>query len=260
MRLQFALSILLALVFLGNLSAYYNVTFVNTTLVLYPNSSAHVTETFDLFISNSSVQQYIQSRNAVGLSLSDWQNILYTSQLTEHIINSQHSQYGFIFLPGPLITQYNGGIATLTMSYNVNNVTDVKIIAPRQFKYTFNDSVFNFENTAEGQALPSNERLNIIIPSQAYNVSASPLPDLPQPSSNNYKNITAFSWFSGEPLSQFSFSFIISESLQDEVLSYFSGVYSSYSRLIYATVVIVIIVIIAYVYLRVGRENTENKG
>lgn len=251
---------MLLFLFLGNAHAYYNITFINTTLVLNSNQSARVIETMDIFISNSSVAQYIQSRNAVGTTLSYWQSLLYTKLLTEHIVNNQHSIYGFSFLAGPLLSSYNGGTALLTMDYYVNNVTTANIIAPRSFKYVFNDSVFNFEHTTggpNGQTLPNNARLTIIIPKGARVVSIYPQPDSPSPNFvGNYTDVTAFSWDTGEPLSQFSFSYITTQSLQQEVLAYFSGIYkggkSFYinNKVLFYLVAVILIVAAAYVYIR----------
>lgn len=260
MRLTYILILLSSLVMLGSTQAYYNITSINTTVILNGNSSAHVIESFNLYISNSSVQQYTQNRNAVGISLSDWQNIIYTTQLTQHIINARHSTYGFTFLPGPLVKTYNGGDALLTMSYYINNVTSITNIAPRKFEYTFNDTVFNFENTGNGQALPDDARLNIIIPQGAQLLSIYPLPDLPAPTYlNDYKNFTSFSWFSGEPLSQFSFSFIMAQSLQGEVLAYFSNIYDNYKVDLYLLLAAIIAFVIIYVYYNAGRQQNSDE-
>ncbi|HUB92345.1 MAG TPA: hypothetical protein VL945_00110, partial [Candidatus Saccharimonadales bacterium] len=114
MRIAYLFALMSFLALLGSTQAYYNITSVNTTVILSTNSSAHVIETFELFVSNSSTQQYTQNRNALGISLSDWQNIIYTTKLTQHIVSTKHSTYGFTFLPGPLTLQYNGGQALLT--------------------------------------------------------------------------------------------------------------------------------------------------
>ncbi len=260
MRLGYPLLIAIGLVLIGNVHAYYNVTFLNTTVILNPNSSARVVETLGIFVSNASVTQYIQSRDAVGTNgqLSSWQKIIYSTQLTEHIVNIHHSAYGFDFLPGPLVKQYNGGSAILTMSYYVNNVTTISNIAPRKFEYTFNSSVFNFESTTSGQALPYDTRLNIIIPQGAQLNKTYPLPDSPPPTSeylNQYTNYTSFSWFSGEPLGQFSFSFIITQSLQNEVFAYFAKIYDNYSWILYVGLAALIAIILIYVYLKSGRSS-----
>ena len=194
-----------------------------------------------------------------------------TRVAVQHIINPKHSTYGFTFLPGPLTLQANGsqptmitpgpisqqgngGETVLTMSYYVNNVTDVKTIAPREFEYTFNDSVLNFVNTINGQALPQYSRLNIIIPEDSQLVKVYPLPDYPSPSFlGNYKNFTSFSWYSQEPLSQFSFSFISKESLQNEVVGYFSGIYYHEQNLIYFVLLAGILISVVYIYLKFWR-------
>ncbi len=260
MKLGYLLLVAIAIALIGNANAYYNVTYLNTTVILNPNSSAHVVETVGIFVSNASVTQYVQSRDAVSTNgqLSSWQKIIYSTQLTEHIVNIHHSAYGFDFLPGPLVKQYNGGSAILTMSYYVNNVTTVSNIAPRKFEYTFNNSVFNFESTTSGQALPYDTRLNIIIPKGAQLNKTYPLPDNPQPTSeylNQYTNYTSFSWFSGEPLEQFSFSFIITQSLQDEVFAYFAGIYGRYSEALYLALAAVIAIVLVYVYLKSGKNT-----
>ncbi len=230
--------------------AYYNITNTNTTVVLSTNGSAHVLEQFTLFVSNSSFENYNSNRNALNLSLSHWQNVLYTTVLHEDLIGIGHDIYGFEFLPGPLLEQTaNGGIATLSLNYYISNVTNVSNIAPRKFKYSFNDSLFNFESTANGQVLPTNTRFNIVIPSGAELVSVYPSPDMPKPDAlGNYANATIFSWDSGELLSSFTFSYVTTQSLQDEVLAYLKGIYAEYALAIYFAIIVAVVLIAAYVY------------
>ncbi len=245
-----------SLLLLSNAYAYYNITYTNTTVLFNGNQSAHVVEQFTLFVSNSSYSQYLSNRNAVGLSLNYWQNILYTNQLVEHIVNSGHSISQFEFLPGPLATGPTGGVATLTINYYINNVTLVTNTAPRRFEYTFNDSLFNFENTANGQALPNAVRLNFIIPHGATAVAIYPLPDSPQLNFiSNSTNVTSFSWYSGEPLSGFTFQYITTQSLQAEVLQYLQNVYSSYTAELYLTLIVAIVLIGVYSYLKIVRQE-----
>jgi hypothetical protein len=254
MRVGYLVMGLFLLVLLGNVKAYYNITFVNTTVVLNSNTSAHVVETFDVYVSNSSVSQYTKNRNAIGLTLNDWQKTLYATNLVQNIINYKRSTYDFTFLPGPLILEPYGGQAILTMSYYVNNVTDMKNIAPREFEYTFNNSVLNFEYTINGQALPPNYRFNIIIPAGSELVKVYPLPDSPAPSFlGDYKNFTSFSWYSQEPLSQFSFSFTSKESLQSEVTGYFSNIYYHDYNTIYLLLLLGIALAIVYTYIKFWR-------
>lgn len=234
---------------ISNSYAYYNLTNINTTIILNANQSSHVVEQFTFYISNASISAYQQNRDAIGLTLTDWQKVLFTSNLQENILGNGHSFYKFEFLPGPLIMVPNGGYATMTMNYYVNNITTIKNIGPRKFEYTFNDNSFNFQQEASGQILPVNTRLNIIIPGGSDVLSVYPLPDVPKPNFiDNYTNQTEFSWYAGEPLSQFSFQYVIIESPETEVLDYFQGVYQKYYELIYALIVIAIIVFALYFY------------
>lgn len=258
MRL-YSILLISALLAIGTLQASFNITYTNTTLTLNKNTSAKVLEAFTLSISNSSAEQYILYRNSLGLTLGDWQNILLTTTLRQHISGLGHSTSEFTFLPGPLIKAPTGDYAILTLSYYVSNVTEVRNIAPRKFEYTFNNSVFNFENTANGQALPANTSLNIIIPQGAQVLSINPLPDYPTASTDNYLNRTTFSWFSGDPLSQFSFSFVTTESLQEEVTGFFSKIYNTYAVQLYILLALIIIAIIAFVYIRSGNSEPEKK-
>jgi hypothetical protein len=234
--------------------AYYNLTYVNTTVVLNQNQSAHVVEELGLYVSNSSINQYLQNRDAIGLNLSYWQQILYTKTLSEHIVSPKYGVYHFEFFPGPLTRADNGGYATLTMNYYVFNVTNVANIAPRKFEYTFNSSVFNFEHVASGQVLPYNTRLNIILPKGSQIISVYPLPDYPQPNLiNNYYNVTYLSWNSGELLAKFSLVYVSTETLQKEVVTYFSNMYESYKVELALLILVALAAISYYAY----RKFTE---
>ncbi len=247
---------LLSLLLVSNAYAYYNITYTNTTVILNNNQSAHVIEQFSLFVSNASLSQYASNRNAVGVSLSYWQKIIYTSTLQEHIVSSAHSIYGFEFLPGPLVTIGNNGSAVLTMNYYINNITSVMNTAPRKFEYSFNNTFFNFENTANGQTLPYNTRLNLIVSKGDQVVTLYPLPDSPGAGfAGNYTNVTEFSWYSGEPLSSFSFSYITTQSLQNEVVSYFTGIYTNYTTLVYIAVLAIIVFVGVYIYRKTIFQN-----
>ncbi len=234
---------------LSNAYAYYNITYINTTLILNPNQTAHVIEVFTVYASNTSITTYQQNKDAIGVTLSEWQKVLLTSGLEQHILGSGHSFYNFEFLPGPIITVPGGGYATMTMNYYVKNATIIKNIAPRKFEYSFNNSIFNFEQEASGQILPSNTRLNLIIPNGADIVSIYPLPDTPRPNFvGNYSNDTEFSWYTGEPLSQFSFQYVTTESPETEVLNYLNEVYTKYSTEMFLGIGLLIIIGVVYFY------------
>ncbi|MDE1834792.1 MAG: hypothetical protein KGH64_05660, partial [Candidatus Micrarchaeota archaeon] len=161
-------AILLSAVFLcfacGNSFAYINATYLNTTVILNATTTAHVIETVTINMSNSSVAQYLQDRQAINLTLSDWASTLHTNLLIQHILSPNSSVGRFTLLPGPLLySNSRTAQATLTMSYIDYNITSITNIGPRRFEYIFNGGSLNFEHTAGGQSLPPDARLNIIV-------------------------------------------------------------------------------------------------
>ncbi len=250
------LPLLLLPLLIGVVDASFNVISLNTTVTLLNNTGAHVTEVLLVYMNGPSVSQYTQYRQAINLTLSNWQQALGTNLLVQHILNPKSGVSQFTFLPGPVTAIGTNGEADLIMNYNVSNVTTVKQIAPREFEYTFNDNVLNFMHSASGESLPANASLNIIVPRGARIVSIYPSPDHPSVKTNgSYGNATMFTWDSGEPLATFTFSYITTESLQQEVLSYFSSVYKHYSTLLYILAIAIIALIAVYIYVRVVRAK-----
>jgi hypothetical protein len=231
--------------------AYFNTTALSTTVFLTNSTTAHVVEGIELYVSNSSLGTYTQDRQAFNLSLSNWQKATGSPFLTEHILNPYSSISNFTFLPGPIVSANNsGGYASLTMSYYVSNVTSEANIAPRQFEYSLNPDVFNFLHTASGQALPANARLTLIVPNGTRIVGVYPAPDFPLPSAAGNYTGTQFAWYSGEPLQNFQFSYIITQTPQQEVMSFFSDIYDHYAALLYLLLLLFLVAVAVYAYNR----------
>ena len=239
--------------FFGNTFAYINATYLNTTVVLNTSTSARVIETLTINMSNSSVGEYLQDRQAINLTINDWATVLHTNLLIQHVFNPSSSIARFTLLPGPLL--YSNGRnaeASLTISYIAYNITSVTNVGPRKFDYTFDSSALNFEHSAGG-AIPSSKRKvqhNNTTGHRAYlNISS---PDFPPPNFlGTYNNVTTFSWYEAEPLSKFSFSYLVTQSLQDEVVTYFNSIYSGYTQQIYLFIIILASVIAVYIYVKV---------
>jgi hypothetical protein len=255
MRVNIAFAFLIMLILAApQVSASFNATYLATNVFLSNSTNAHVVENIQLYISNSSTSAYIQDRQAFNLSLNDWQKAIGSPFLVEHILNPKGSISNFTFLPGPLTSTGNGGgYASLTMSYDTSNVTSVVAIAPRKFEYSFNSTVFNFLHTASGQNLPANAKLTITVPSGTQIMQIYPLPDSPQQNSVGQYNSTSFSWFSGEPLKKFTFTYVITETPQQEVIQYFEYIYGTYTNLIYLLILLAIVAIGIYGYMKIFR-------
>lgn len=249
-----ALFSLLLLMSAISTKAYFNTTALSTTLFLTNSTTAHVVEGVELYVSNSSLSTYNQDRQAFNLSLTSWQKATDSPLLTEHILNPHSSISNFTFLPGPVISSNSsGGFASLTMSYYVSNVTSVVRIAPREFEYSLNTSVFNFLHTASGQSLPPNTRFTIIVPNGTRITNVYPAPDFPLPSLTGNYTGTQFSWYSAEPLGNFQFSYITTETPQQEVVHFFSNVYNNYTVLIYLLVLLFLVAVAVYAYAKFFR-------
>ncbi len=244
--------LLLALVAAVPIShAAYIVTAINTTVSLNYNTSAQVVEVLRVSVTNQSVNQYTTDRLALNLTLQQWQGLVGPS-LVEHIVNPHGSIYDFNFLPGPLLNSNNGRIGYLVMTYSVSNVSTVKETGPRTFLYSFNPNVFNYQNALSGQVLGQNTTLQIILPQNSKIDHIVPEPDSPSVGFiQGYKNVTSVTWNNDESLSSFALTYTVTQSLQDEVISFFAGVYNQLGVTIVALLIIVAIAFfIVYTYFR----------
>jgi hypothetical protein len=238
----------------GIANASYTVTHLNTTVILNKSTTAHVNEVLTVYVNNYSIKQYNTDRVALNLSLSQWQSLI-GPMLVQHIINVNSGVQNFKFLPGPISPSSNGGYAKLYMSYDVENVTTYKRIAPKVINYVFNDKVFNFGNSLNGDYLYPNTTLNIIVPKGVSIVSIYPLPDSPTSGfSSDYKNVTEFSWFDQEPLSKFKFSYDVNENLQYEIGLFINSLYVHFAYVIYIIILLIIVIIVGFLLRRHNKK------
>jgi hypothetical protein len=229
------------------------VTNLNTTVALNTNGSAQVTEITTISISNLSVAQYTADRLALNLTVSQWQNLIGPS-LVEHIVSARGITSNFRFLPGPANNSQNGKTAELLLSYSVTNVTRYNETGPRTFLYSFNNGVFNFQHAESGQVLGENTTLTVVLPQGAKIASVYPLPDSPSfPVGTGFGNSTRLSWSADEPLSKFTLTFTVQESLEQEVAGFFNSIYKYYGGLLLVLGIGVIAFFITYTYLRTAK-------
>lgn len=233
--------------------ASYNVTHLNVTITLN-STTAQVVELYTLYISNSSINQYQTSRLALNITLSSWQKLV-GPELVQHIINPTRGATNFEFLPGPVFRNYSSGaFAYLRLSYDVPNSTTVSHAAPREFAYVFNPKIFNFQSGVSGEVLTQNTSLNILIPQNARITAVFPLPDNPVYASESaYSNTTKLTWNSGEPLSKFTLSYTLLESMQAEVTGFFTAIYHQLGIYVYLIIAALVILFILYAYLKAIR-------
>jgi hypothetical protein len=241
----FALSAIVA-----SSSASYTVTNLNVTVKLNTNTSAQVSELFTIYVTNQSLSQYSSDRLALNLTLSNWGPLI-GPLLVPHMLNTKSGIYNFKLLPTAVTSYGNGGLAYILMTYSVLNATTVNETAPRKFSYTFNPNIFNFAHGISGEVLTANTTLNIEPPTGFIVTSVYPLPDSPVSGfANNYANTTTLSWFQQEPLSKFVLTYTITESLQQEVMSFFSSIYQTLGLFTYVIIALAIILFVLYSYFK----------
>ncbi len=247
--------LLIALLCLGASTAFasMNITYTDTTIILNNSTSAKVVELYTLNITNSSINTYLGDRQAINLSISDWDRAIGSGLIIQHVLSPNSSISDFTFLPGPLMNQNAAGAqAILTMAYIVHNITTVQNVGPRKFDYIFNSAALNFEHTASGESLPPNTRMNIDIPKGALIEYVYPTPDYPYPNYLGiYSNVTELSWYEGEPLTEFSMSYVVYESMQAEVVNFFVRLYQGYTQQISLVAIILAGMLVIYVYAKV---------
>ncbi len=245
-----AISLMLLSLALPLSHASYIITGINDTVSLNTNSSASVVEIYKISLSNQSVGQYAAYRLALNFTLSEWQTII-GPDLTVHIINPRGSVYRFAFDPGPVQISNNGKIAYMIVSYIASNVTDVNQTGPRTFTYNFNPSVLNFQNAESGEILGLNTTLTVITPSNSRITAVSPPPDYPPLGfTKNYTGVTTLTWSSDELLAGFTLKYTTQESLQDEVIQFFTQVYTYLGIGIYFIIIGIIAIFILYTYFK----------
>jgi len=233
--------------------ASYTVQNANATVTLSTNTSAKVVELLHVQISNVSVNQYSTNREALNLTLSEWQQLI-GPILVEHIISSSSSVYNFKFFPGPVYNQNGQHYANITFTYAVHNVTSVTEIAPREYQYIFNPKVFNFNHGVSGEVLGQNTTLTIILPPGGAITSVYPIPDYPSSAFvYEYRNVTQISWAYAEPLSTFSLVFNIRQSLSQEVESFFSSIYNKLGLYVYLIIAAAVLLSLLYIYRKAVR-------
>ena len=231
-------------------SASYTVTNLNVTVNLNANTSARVTELLTVYISNVSLGQYSSDRLALNLTLSEWESLI-GPLLVQHILNTKSGVYDFKLLPSSVTRYGSGGVAYILMSYSVLNVTSVNQTGPREFSYSFNPEVFNFEHGISGEVLTQNTTLNIVPPPGFAVTSVYPVPDSPSSGfTDNYANATELSWSQQEPLSKFVLDYTINESLQAEVTNFFASIYDALGIFTYVLIALAIAFFVLYTYFR----------
>jgi len=239
MRIYALISIAFVFLLFADAFAYFKAVKLTTVVYLNNSTNARVVENIELYLpNNATIENYMADRNALNQSIGSWGVVINSSFLMEHIYNPNGGISNFSLLAGPAITNGDKGYANITMIYIAKNITTIRQIAPRKFEYTFNDACLNFEHTSAGPELYKNATLEIVLPKGASLI----LPVYPSPDAPiDYKNATTLYWFESETLGNFRLTYTITESLQQEVLTFFTHLYPEHAIVVYLFVLLVLI-------------------
>lgn len=266
--------LLVALLLLSSLAfADFQMKGLSVSVKLNENGTASVTESMDFVVFGQySMQLYESGFN--NNTLTGWQQITNISDIRTHISAKYADIKPILIRPQPLdksLSAQDVWYGQLIMSYDAApyyerdgspvNGTGVVLMdsyKPRVTRYTLNEKVFSFERTNSGDIkLSDTTTLAIEPPQNALLFYVNPI-------TRNMHNSTfptqsvPLSW-SGLTLVQFSVVYEVEQSLDREVLSFFSGLQNNVlSSLVsaegFAAMALIIILVASYFYLRISRR------
>jgi len=217
---------------------------LKVSIIVNPDGSAHVEESIRMFITGQqSIDLYENS--FVYNDLSSWSNRTGLGDISNHVTRAITSVERLRIRPNTVDgcnTVAKTCYATLTWDYDVSDISQNQTglvkrdyYKPRTTRFSINPSALAFPVSKNGDIILSKEaELKVTIPDDSQKVFFSKIPTnmveaetpFTYDRNANQKFYTgpqrAFSW-SGETLSQFELSFEREDSLESEILSFFSN-------------------------------------
>ncbi|MFA5077026.1 MAG: hypothetical protein WC488_01225 [Candidatus Micrarchaeia archaeon] len=207
-------------------------------------------------------------------TLAGWQEITNISEIKAHVSTKDSDVRDLIIRPQPLEKSLSAGdvwYGQIILDYSVypyydkygepingTGLVQIEKYKPRTTRYTLNGGAFNLPRTERGDIrLDKDTTLAITPPPNSMITSLNPLPhDLSGAKLPLRSRV--LSW-NGLTLVQFSFEYEIEQSLDKEVLQFFSEVQNSIRASLvstegFAAVGIAVFLILAYFYLRLSRR------
>ncbi|MDD5337627.1 MAG: hypothetical protein PHS02_04040 [Candidatus ainarchaeum sp.] len=265
---------LLALLILASV-AFANFQFQNQeiSVKLNEDGSATVEESLNLVVfSQYSMQLYETGYNKN--TLSGWQELTNITEIKVHTSAKDADVRGLIIRPQPLEKSLSAGdvwYAQIILDYSVypyydksgqpingTGLVEIDNYKPRTTRYSLNEAAFNLPRTERGDIrLDTDTTLSITPPANSLITYLNPIPRALGSFKPPARSRT-LSW-NDLTLVQFSLEYEIEESLDKEVLQFFSGLQDSIRTSLlstegFAAVAIAIILIFSYFYLKFSRR------
>ncbi|MEW6528489.1 MAG: hypothetical protein AB1391_01225 [Candidatus Micrarchaeota archaeon] len=237
------------------------------TIKLNEDGNANVEEKIRIMINDSYSRQLYESgydKNA----LSNWQEITNIDEIKIHLNRKNVDLKNIIILPQPPRKSISEDIwfTQIIISYiaspyydkdgNITNntgITKIEKYKPRTTRFTLNESAFNLQRTENGDIrLDKKTTISFILPTNAIIVNINPKIE------NLNTTSKTLNW-SGLTLVQFSLIYEIEQSLDKEVVGFFSDFQKNISAIRFGqeeltALAIAVILICSYFYLKISRR------
>ncbi len=206
--------------------ASFDLSSFSVTIDVYKDGRAHVTEVFNIFLTNSeTADTYERAKGAINLTVESWRAQTNLQALRYYVSNVDANSVLVkpqrVAPPNPITGARDTSIIveydTITPLFNT---TQTK---PRTTHYELDRSAIVFESSASGEIIiPEKSNLTIRIP-KATLLALSPPPDIPGEVSLPNNDQKVFTWLGRSTLTKFSVVFETEETLESEVIGFFQN-------------------------------------
>jgi hypothetical protein len=253
---------------LSTVSASFELKSLHVTLAVNPDGSAHVDERIDIFLSSPDDVELYNSGMTIN-DLATWKERIGLGDIRYHMGMAQVDIKNIRIRPQPVerCSTVSGACFSALLfdydvsSYAVNGTTvegsglfTTEKFKPRTTRYTLNSNALSFDVTTDGDiVLQKNFILTIVLPKDAKNVYAQPLPKELLTMTPPFNGAYTFTW-ENTILPKFEFSYEREESLESEVIQFFQSAQQYVSSVIsgpegLAVIFICLILLASYVYI-----------
>jgi hypothetical protein len=254
---------------MGVFFSTFEIKSVDVTIMPDKGGDAYVLERITFLVQGEESQAtYLK-----GLSdntLSFWSSSTKLSDIRVHLNSKEVNIVDFRIIPQPLKNcnqATNTCLGEIKLDYTAkpyyNSKSEpientglfyIEKYKPRTIKYSINPNALLFDSSDVEHIIRINDYTSLVIktPTASKVLEANPIPtNLPNPSFPNYEN--TYIW-KNTLLVKFSFIYEVEQSIDEEIVEFFSGLYSGFGFLSLSTeaisiIIVVIILIIFYIAL-----------
>ncbi len=259
-----ALLLLSAAALAANVTGFEDAGFA-VTVTVNKDGSAHVEEQVQMIVSPAMVDLYKESLRSTRLTIDDWRRTTGSLNLRYHVLGGNVTPLNTYIFPRPLqrFTYVETSLATITVEYDTSGpIFTTRELGPRLTAYSLIPDTLSFENAPEGQILPENAVLTIIIPPSSTVDLSRTFPRPTSPAGSAVSTASAYTWNAtggAIPLTPLEFTFNTEQSLDSEVSTFFSGVQMKATELLlsnYGLLAGVIVIILALLFFVLKQSKT----